>query len=146
MSNSLPPAEPFRIKVVEPLKITTLLERERIMSDAKFNIFNIPAEDVYIDLLTDSGTSAMSQDQWAGMMVGDESYAGCRNWFHLEETIKDITGYKYVVPTHQGRPAENILTKIHIRPGMSALSNMFFDTTHANVENKGGIARNLIAE
>ena len=146
MTNSLPAAEPYRIKVVEPLKITTIPEREQIMSDAKYNIFNIPAEDVYIDLLTDSGTSAMSQDQWAGIMLGDESYAGCRNWFHLEETIKDITGYKYVIPTHQGRPAENILTKIHIRPGMSALSNMFFDTTHANVQNKGGIARNLIAD
>ena len=146
MSNPLPAAEPFRIKVVEPLKITTKSEREKIMADARYNIFNIPAEDVYIDLLTDSGTSAMSQDQWAGMMVGDESYAGCRNWFHLQETIKDITGYRYVLPTHQGRPAENILTMIHVKPGMSALSNMFFDTTHANVENKGGIARNLISD
>lgn len=146
MNNPLLEAEPFRIKVVEPLKLTTRSEREQIIRKARYNIFNIPAEDVYIDLLTDSGTSAMSQNQWAGLMVGDESYAGCRNWFHLEDTIKDITGFKYVIPTHQGRPAENILTMIHIQPGMSALSNMFFDTTHANVENKGGIAHNLIAD
>jgi len=144
--STLPQAEPYRIKVVEPLKITTQSEREKIIRAAKYNIFNIPAEDVYIDLLTDSGTSAMSQYQWAGLMTGDESYAGCRNWFHLEETIKDITGFKYVVPTHQGRPAENILTLIHVRSGLSALSNMFFDTTHANVENKGGIAHNLVIE
>lgn len=140
----LPQAEPYRIKVIEPLKMTTRAEREEIIQRAHYNIFNIPAEDVYIDLLTDSGTSAMSQYQWAGLMVGDESYAGCRNWFHLEKVIQDITGYRYVVPTHQGRPAENILTLLHIRPGLPALSNMFFDTTHANVETKGGIPRNLV--
>jgi tryptophanase len=144
--STLPQAEPYRIKVVEPLKITTQSERERIIREAKYNIFNIPAEDVYIDLLTDSGTSAMSQYQWAGLMTGDESYAGCRNWFHLEETVRGITGYKYVVPTHQGRPAENILTLIHVKPGKTALSNMFFDTTHANVENKGGIPHNLVID
>ncbi len=139
-----PEAEPYRIKVVEPLKVTTRAQREQVLKKAHYNIFNIPAEDVYIDLLTDSGTSAMSQDQWAGVMMGDESYAGCRNWFHLEETIKDITGYRYVIPTHQGRPAENILTLIHIRPGLSALGNMFFDSTHAHVETKGGIPHDLV--
>ena len=82
-----PEAEPYRIKVVEPLKVTTHEQRARIMAKAHYNIFNIPAEDVFVDLLTDSGTSAMSQNQWAGIMIGDESYAGCRNWFHLEETI-----------------------------------------------------------
>jgi tryptophanase len=137
-------AEPYRIKMVEPLKVTTRSQREQILKDAHYSIFSIPAEDVYVDLLTDSGTSAMSQDQWAGIMVGDESYAGCRNWFHLQETIQDITGYKYVIPTHQGRPAENILTLIHIRPGLSALGNMFFDSTHAHVETKGGLPYDLV--
>lgn len=139
-----PEAEPFRIKVVEPLKLTTHEQREAILRKAQYNIFKIPAEDVYVDLLTDSGTSAMSQAQWAGIMTGDESYAGCRNWFHLEETIRDITGYPFVLPTHQGRPAENILTLIHVKPGMSALSNMFFDTTQANVETKGGLPHQLV--
>ena len=140
----LPEAEPYRVKVIEPLKMTTREQREAILKRAHYNIFNLPAEDVYIDLLTDSGTSAMSQNQWAGMMTGDESYAFCRNWYHLEDTIKDITGFKYIVPTHQGRPAENILTMIHIRPGLNALGNMFFDSTHANVETKGGIPHNLV--
>jgi len=146
MTVEFPQAEPYRIKVIEPLKVTTRAEREQIIRDAHYNIFNIPAEDVYVDLLTDSGTSAMSQDQWAGIMVGDESYAGCRNWFHLQETIRDLTGYEYVVPTHQGRPAENILTMIHVQPGLSALSNMFFDSTHAHVETKGGIPRDCVID
>jgi len=99
---AFPEAEPYRIKVVEPLKLTTRAQREEILKRGHYNVFNVPAEDVYVDLLTDSGTSAMSQDQWAGIMVGDESYASCRNWFHLLETIQDITGFKYVIPTHQG--------------------------------------------
>ncbi len=140
------PAEPYRIKVVEPLKITTPTERQTALAKAHYNIFAIPAEDVFVDLLTDSGTSAMSQYQWAGLMTGDESYAGCRNWYHLEATIKDITGFPYIVPTHQGRPAENILTMIHLRPGLAALSNMLFDTTHAHVEHKGGLPVNLITD
>ena len=142
--NFFPEAEPYRIKVVEPLKMTTQVERQKIIKAAHFNIFNIPAEDVYVDLLTDSGTSAMSQNQWAGLMTGDESYAGCRNWFHLEEIVKEITGYKFVIPTHQGRPAENILFLIHLRPGMSALGNIFFDTTLAHVLTKGGLPRDLV--
>jgi tryptophanase len=146
MTYDFPEAEPYRIKMVEPIKVTTRSQREQILKNAHYNIFYVRAEDVYIDLLTDSGTSAMSQDQWAGIMIGDESYAGCRNWFHLQETIQDITGHKYVVPTHQGRPAENILTMIHIRPGLSALSNMFFDSTHAHVETKGGIPRDCIID
>lgn len=144
MTYSFPEAEPYRIKVIEPLKMTTRSQREQILRDAHYNIFNIRAEDVYIDLLTDSGTSAMSQNQWAGLMIGDESYAGCRNWFHLQEVIQDITGYRYVLPTHQGRSAENILLMMHIQQGQSALGNMFFDTTHAHVETKGGIPRNLV--
>ncbi len=137
-------AEPFRIKVVEPLKITTRLERQETLQKAHYNIFSIPSEEVFVDLLTDSGTSAMSHFQWAGLMTGDESYAGCRNWFHLDQTVKDITGYRYVLPTHQGRPAENILTSILLSPGKAALSNMLFDTTHAHVENKQALPVNLI--
>ena len=143
---AFPEAEPYRIKVVEPLKLTTRAQRVEILKKAYYNVFSVPAEDVYVDLLTDSGTSAMSQDQWAGMMIGDESYASCRNWFHLLETVQDITGFKYVIPTHQGRPAENILTLIHVRPGLAALSNMFFDSTHAHVETKGGLPRDLIVD
>jgi tryptophanase len=138
-----PEAEPYRIKVIEPLKMTTRRQREQTLASAHYNIFNVRSEDVYVDLLTDSGTSAMSQNQWAGLMLGDEAYAGCRNWFHVQETIQDITGYKYVLPTHQGRPAENILMMIHLRPGLSAISNMFFDTTHAHVVTKGGLPQNL---
>jgi len=89
MTYDFPEAEPYRIKMVEPIKVTTRSQREQILKDAHYNIFYVRAEDVYIDLLTDSGTSAMSQDQWAGIMIGDESYAGCRNWFHLQETIQD---------------------------------------------------------
>ena len=103
------PIEPFRIKVVEPIKKTTREEREQIIKDAKYNIFNIDSEKVYIDLLTDSGTGAMSDNQWAGMMLGDESYANCRNWKNFERVLKDITGLKHIIPTHQGRAAETIL-------------------------------------
>jgi len=143
---AFPEAEPYRIKVVEPLKLTTRAQREEILKRGHYNVFNVPAEDVYVDLLTDSGTSAMSQDQWAGIMVGDESYASCRNWFHLLETIQDITGFKYVIPTHQGRPAESILMSLYIKPGQSALSNMFFDTTHEHVQFRGGLPRDLIID
>lgn len=141
---AFPEAEPYRIKVVEKLKITTRKEREQVLKRAHYNVFSIPSEDVFVDLLTDSGTSAMSQDQWAGIMTGDESYAGCRNWFHLEQTIKEITGYEYIIPTHQGRPAENILSMIHIQPGASVCSNMFFDTTLAHVQHKGGLPQELV--
>jgi tryptophanase len=139
-------AEPYRIKVVEPLKLTTPEQRQEILRKAHYNIFSIPAEDVFVDLLTDSGTSAMSHYQWAGLMTGDESYAGCRNWFHLQEIVQEVTGFPYILPTHQGRPAENILTMLHLRPGISALSNMFFDTTHAHVEHKGALPINLIRD
>jgi tryptophanase len=146
MTYDFPEAEPYRIKMIEPLKMTTRRQREQILASAHYNIFNVRSEDVYVDLLTDSGTSAMSQNQWAGLMLGDEAYAGCRNWFHVQETIQEITGYKYVLPTHQGRPAENILMMIHLRPGLSAISNMFFDTTHAHVVTKGGLPQNLVID
>jgi len=103
------PPEPFRIKTVEPIKRTTDYERLGIIQDAGFNVFNIPAEKIYIDLLTDSGTSAMSDNQWAGMMRGDESYAGSKNYFNFERVVHRIFGFKHVIPTHQGRVAENLL-------------------------------------
>lgn len=146
MTYAFPEAEPFRIKVVEPLRLSTRTEREPILRAAHYNMFTLRAEDCYVDLLSDSGTSAMSQDQWAGLMIGDESYAGCRNWYHLQETVQDITGYPYVLPTHQGRPAENILTALHVHPGLDALANMFFDTTTAHVQAKGGLPRDLVTD
>ncbi len=140
------PVEPFRIKVVEPIRQTTRAEREEILRRADYNLFAVRAEDIYIDLMTDSGTSAMSDNQWAGMMTGDESYAGCRNFFNLEEAIQSITGFTHFVPTHQGRAAENVLFTCTVKPGQSVPSNMHFDTTQANVLVRGGDPVNLLAE
>ena len=132
------PAEPFKIKVVEPIKITTLAERECLIREAGYNVFNIAAESIYVDLLTDSGTSAMSDYQWAGMMMGDESYAGSRNYFHFEETIRRIFGFEHIIPTHQGRSAENLLFSVALREGDIVPNNIHFDTTKANIlHNKG---------
>src|SRR5512141_3464061 len=106
------PAEPFRIKVVEPLRRVTREERERVIREAGLNIFAVPADSIYVDLLTDSGTSAMSDNQWAGLMVGDESYAGSRNFFNFERAVRDIFGYRHVIPTHQGRACERLLFEV----------------------------------
>ncbi len=136
--------EPWRVKVVEPISLPDRDTRRRRLEEAGYNVFAIPAADVYIDLLTDSGTSAMSQDQWAGLMVGDESYAGARNFFNFQETVVEITGLPFVIPTHQGRVAENLLFSTLVRPGMKVPSNNHFDTTRANIEVHGGEAVDLV--
>ena len=140
------PPEPFRIKVVEPLKRTTISERTKLLHEAGFNVFNLPAESIYIDLLTDSGTSAMSDKQWAAMMIGDESYAGSKNYFHFEKVIQDLTGYSHVIPTHQGRMAENLLFSTVVKEGDFIPNNSHFDTTRANVEQNKGVALDLVID
>jgi tyrosine phenol-lyase len=138
--------EPFKIKSVEPIKFTTLQQREQLLRDAGYNPFLIHAEDVLIDLLTDSGTSAMSSKQWAGMMDGDESYAGARSFFRFEKSVKDITGFKFIIPTHQGRAAEKILFTILGGKGKYFPNNTHFDTTRANIEYSGAEAFDLLNE
>lgn len=140
------PAEPFRIKVVEMMKSMTYQEREAAIKAAGYNTFLLQSEDVYIDLLTDSGTTAMSDKQWSGLMIGDEAYAGSRNFKHLDETIKQYYGFKHMVPTHQGRGAENLLSRLKITPGQYVLGNMYFTTTRYHQEANGGIFVDIIID
>jgi tryptophanase len=136
--------EPFRIRSVEPIRFTTMDERERALGDAGYNPFLLHAGDVLIDLLTDSGTGAMSSKQWAGMMASDESYAGASSFYRFEAAVQDITGFKHVIPTHQGRAAEHILFNTIAKPGDVVLNNTHFDTTRAHVEHAGAEARDLV--
>jgi tyrosine phenol-lyase len=138
--------EPFKIKSVEPIKFTTPEEREQVLRAAYYNVFLIPAEEVLIDLLTDSGTSAMSADQWAGIMQGDESYAGARSFYRFERKVRELTGLKHIIPTHQGRAAEKILFSLVGGKGKYIPNNSHFDTTRANVEFSGAEAVDLPTE
>ncbi len=139
-------AEPWKIKMVEPIKMTSADERKRALSEAGYNTFLLRSDDVYIDLLTDSGTSAMSDRQWAGMMLGDEAYAGSRNFYHLEAAVQTHYGYRYVVPTHQGRGAENLISQVAIKRGQYVPGNMYFTTTRLHQELAGGIFADVIID
>lgn len=139
-------AEPYKIKTVEPITMTDRAQREVFMKEAGYNTFLLRSQDVYIDLLTDSGTTAMSDKQWAAMMVGDEAYAGSRNFLHLEKVVQEYYGLKHVVPTHQGRGAENLLSSICIKPGDFVPGNMYFTTTRAHQERNGATFRDIIID
>ncbi len=139
-------AEPWKIKMVEPIRQLPRPERERAMGEAGYNTFLLRSEDVYIDLLTDSGTSAMSDRQWAGLMLGDEAYAGSRNFYHLVEAIQTYYGYKYIVPTHQGRGAEHLISQALIKPGDFIPGNMYFTTTRLHQELAGGTFVDVIID
>lgn len=140
------PVEPFKIKVIEPVKIPSRERRKIAIRNAGFNTFLLDSQDVFIDFLTDSGTSAMSDNQWAGMMLGDEAYAGSKNFYNLENSVNDVLGYKYTVPTHQGRGAEHLMYKTLTEPGQIVPRNMYFTTSKAHVELAGGLMKDVIID
>lgn len=139
-------AEPYKIKMVEPIKMTSRKQRERAIREAGYNTFLLKSEDVYIDLLTDSGTTAMSDNQWAGLMLGDEAYAGSKSYYHLEEAMREVYGYEELIPTHQGRGAEHILSQILIKKGDVVPGNMYFTTTRFHQEYAGGAFADVIID
>jgi tyrosine phenol-lyase len=139
-------AEPWKIKMVEPLKMLTADERQTAIEGAGYNTFLLRSEDVYIDLLTDSGTNAMSDRQWAGMMLGDEAYAGSRNYYHLEDAVRDVYGYKHLIPTHQGRAAEHMISRLLIEDGDYVPGNMYFTTTRLHQEMAGATFVDVIID
>lgn len=139
-------AEPWKIKMVEPLRMTTRKERQVAIKEAGYNTFLLKSEDVYIDLLTDSGTNAMSDRQWSGLMLGDEAYAGSVNFYHLSQVIEDIYGYPFLVPTHQGRGAEHMISQTEIKSGQIVPGNMYFTTTRLHQELAGGIFHDIIID
>jgi tyrosine phenol-lyase len=139
-------AEPYKIKMVEPIKMTTREHRRQAIEEAGFNSFLLRSEDVYIDLLTDSGTSAMSDYQWAGLMIGDEAYAGSKSFYNLVDAVEEVYGYPELIPTHQGRGAEHILSQLLIKPGDYVPGNMYFTTTRFHQENAGGIFVDVIID
>ena len=136
----LPFAESWKIKMVEPIRKSTRQEREQWLKEAHYNVFQLKSEQVYIDLITDSGTGAMSDRQWAAMMLGDESYAGASSFFNLKEVITRLTGFEYVIPTHQGRAAENVLFSYLVHEGDIVPGNSHFDTTKGHIEGRKAIA------
>ncbi|HSF79699.1 MAG TPA: tryptophanase [Anaerolineales bacterium] len=140
------PPEPFRIKMVEPIHLVDHAVRKQAIEMAGYNLFGLRGEDIFIDLLTDSGTGAMSHDQWSALMHGDESYAGARSFYRLAEAVKEIFGFHYFVPTHQGRAAEHILSILLVKPGQFVPSNMHFDTTDANIRARGAHPTNLVID
>ncbi|TKU36348.1 tyrosine phenol-lyase [Citrobacter sp. wls716] len=140
------PAEPFRIKSVETVSMIPRDERLKKMQEAGYNTFLLNSKDIYIDLLTDSGTNAMSDKQWAGMMIGDEAYAGSENFYHLERTVQELFGFKHIVPTHQGRGAENLLSQLAIKPGQYVAGNMYFTTTRYHQEKNGAVFVDIVRD
>ncbi|AWC94412.1 TPA: tyrosine phenol-lyase [Morganella morganii subsp. morganii] len=140
------PAEPYRIKSVETVSMIPREERIKRMKEAGYNTFLLNSKDVYVDLLTDSGTNAMSDKQWAGMMMGDEAYAGSENFFHLERTVQELFGFKHIVPTHQGRGAENLLSTLAIKPGQYVAGNMYFTTTRYHQEKNGATFIDIVRD
>ena len=136
----IPSAEPYKIKMVEPIYLSTRTEREIWIREAKYNLFNLRSEQVYIDLLTDSGTGAMSDRQWAAIMTGDESYAGSSSFYNLKETIRTLFGFEYFLPTHQGRAAENVLFSVLVKNGDIVPGNSHFDTTKGHIEFRNATA------
>jgi tryptophanase len=138
--------EPYRTKVVERIRLLSRADRERALRDASYSVVHLASADVFIDLVTDSGTGAMSDEQWAGMMRGDEAYMGSRNYFHLEKTVQEIFGYPHVIPTHQGRAAEHIAMELLVEPGQIVLNNTHFDTTRAHVEHRKALPVDVIGD